>query len=440
LLVSSSGSTIRGTTSGSGNALAGSVSGTGTGNAGYFDGGSAGKGIVVPNGPSVFGNVPGSGMHRISVVQSGSGSGMDSNAAIYGYVNSTKSALKGGVYGTYDTTMFGVGVQGVGWHGYTFRSVGAAFSNINPAVNDIGVYGSANSAGVMGTSGVGYGIAGYSNGSNTTSAGVYGYAGSASGGIGVSGNSSNGIGVYGTASTSYGLGVYGTVASTNATAVYGVASGSGGNGVYGYASSTSGGYGIYGAALSTTSGYAGYFAGRTTVTGSLSVSGTLSKGGGSFKIDDPIDPENKYLYHSFVESPDMMNIYNGNIVTDAQGYASIRLPKYFEALNKDFRYQLTVIGTFAQAIVKEKIKGNVFVIQTNQPNVEVSWQVTGVRQDAFANAHRIPEEIEKEPEFKGLYLHPKELNKPESMGIDYKMQQEHHTPPDVRIENVVRRR
>jgi hypothetical protein len=69
-----------------------------------------------------------------------------------------------------------------------------------------------------------------------------------------------------------------------------------------------------------------------------------------------------------------------------------------------------------------------FVIQTNQPNVEVSWQVTGIRQDGFANAHRIPEEIEKELEYKGLYLHPTELGKPVEQGIDYKIQKEYKAP------------
>ena len=34
----------------------------------------------------------------------------------------------------------------------------------------------------------------------------------------------------------------------------------------------------------------------------------MSKPGGSFKIDHPVDPACKYLYHSFVESPDMMNV------------------------------------------------------------------------------------------------------------------------------------
>jgi hypothetical protein len=148
------------------------------------------------------------------------------------------------------------------------------------------------------------------------------------------------------------------------------------------------------------------YAGNVTIAGNLNVVGSLSKGSGSFKIDHPLDPANKYLYHSFVESPDMMDVYNGNIVTDKQGIATVVLPDYFEALNRDFRYQLTVIGQFAQAIVRKKINKNRFVIATSQPSVEVSWQVTGIRQDAYANAYRIPVEEQKSPQEQGRYLHP----------------------------------
>lgn len=151
--------------------------------------------------------------------------------------------------------------------------------------------------------------------------------------------------------------------------------------------------------------YAGFFLGN------VHVDGNLSKSSGSFKIDHPLDPENKYLYHSFVESPDMMNIYNGNATTDKNGNALVELPDYFEALNMDFRYQLTVIGQFAQAIVGKKIKGNSFKIKTDKPNVEVSWQVTGVRNDAFARKNRIKVEEEKETYNIGTYLNPEAFKK-----------------------------
>ncbi len=139
------------------------------------------------------------------------------------------------------------------------------------------------------------------------------------------------------------------------------------------------------------------------------VPGTLTKSAGSFKIDYPLDPANKTLSHSFIESPDMMNIYNGNVTTNAKGEAMIALPEYFEALNRDFRYQLTVIGQFAQAIVLRKIRDNQFVIKTSKPGVEVSWQVTGIRHDAYANANRIPV-VEDKGNQRGTYLHPQLLS------------------------------
>ena len=102
----------------------------------------------------------------------------------------------------------------------------------------------------------------------------------------------------------------------------------------------------------------------------------------------------------------MMNVYNGNVITDKRGRAIVALPDYFQALNSDFRYQLTVIGQFAQAIVAKEISDNRFTIKTNKPGVKVSWQVTGIRQDAYANVHRVPVEQQKPEHERGKYLHP----------------------------------
>jgi len=160
-------------------------------------------------------------------------------------------------------------------------------------------------------------------------------------------------------------------------------------------------YGIYARAnAGDIVNYAGLFSGN------VDVIGTLSKDAGAFRIDHPLDPDNKYLQHSFVESPDMMNVYNGNVTTDAQGDAAVALPDYFESLNKDFRYQLTVIGQFAQAMVASEISGGRFTIRTDKPNVKVSWQVTGIRKDPYAEAHRIQVEVEKPPYERGSYRFP----------------------------------
>ncbi|MFO0837233.1 MAG: hypothetical protein U1D55_01810 [Phycisphaerae bacterium] len=164
------------------------------------------------------------------------------------------------------------------------------------------------------------------------------------------------------------------------------------------------------------SGPAGVFDGSVTVIGSL------SKSSGSFRIDHPLDPANKYLYHSFVESPDMKNLYDGVVVTDERGYATIAMPSWFEALNRDFRYQLTVIDAgdsaeFALAKVVQEITDRQFKIRTSRGGVKVSWQVTGTRQDAWAEAHRIPVEQDKPGHERGKYQHPELYGLPAEMGL-----------------------
>jgi hypothetical protein len=152
----------------------------------------------------------------------------------------------------------------------------------------------------------------------------------------------------------------------------------------------------------------------------VNVVGTLTKTTGSFKIDHPLDPANKYLYHSFVESPDMMNIYSGVIVLDANGEAVVGLPDWFEALNRDFRYQLTPVGAPGPNLyIAEEVASNQFKIAGGKPGSKVSWQVTGIRQDVYANAHRIQVEVDKAPTDRGHYLFPELYGAPETARIGY---------------------
>jgi len=208
-----------------------------------------------------------------------------------------------------------------------------------------------------------------------------------------------------------------TISSNTAravNAVYGgnsATSGSGANGGY-FVTASPRGAGVVGV-NSASGGTAGYFSGN------VYISGSLTKSSGTFLIDHPLDPAHKYLYHSFVESPDMMNVYNGNVVTNQRGVATVTLPDYFEALNQDFRYQLTVIGQFAQAIVAKEINGNRFTIKTSKPGVKVSWQVTGIRHDAYADAHRVEVQVEKPPQEQGRYLHPELFGAPAEQAIGY---------------------
>jgi hypothetical protein len=160
-------------------------------------------------------------------------------------------------------------------------------------------------------------------------------------------------------------------------------------------------------------GYAGYFA------GDVDINGTIYTGSKDFKIDHPLDPANKYMYHASVESSEMKNIYDGTVTTDANGDAAVELPQWFETLNRDFRYQLTVIGQFAQAIVASKIANHRFSIKTDKPNVEVCWQVTGVRQDAYAMAHPLQVEVDKPGRERGYYIHPQLYGAPEDKSIEW---------------------
>ncbi len=149
----------------------------------------------------------------------------------------------------------------------------------------------------------------------------------------------------------------------------------------------------------------------------LDCEGTLTGSSKDFKIDHPLDPANKYLVHASVESSEMMNIYSGNVTTDELGVATVTLPDWFEAENGDFRYQLTSIGRDAHAWVAQKVQNGKFQIATNATNVEVSWQITAVRQDGYAKAHPLVAEQAKSVAERGLYRHPEAFGQPKEKGI-----------------------
>ncbi len=172
------------------------------------------------------------------------------------------------------------------------------------------------------------------------------------------------------------------------------------------------------ASTDTPKGWAGRFEGDVLMIGKVIVYGSLTKPGGSFRIDHPLDPGNKYLSHSFVESPDMLNIYNGLIQLDEHGAAIVELPEWFDALNHEFRYQLTAIGSPAPNLhIASEIERRSFRIAGGTPKAKVSWQVTGIRQDKWANANRIQVEEEKSREDRGRYLHPELFGEPEDKKV-----------------------
>jgi hypothetical protein len=188
-------------------------------------------------------------------------------------------------------------------------------------------------------------------------------------------------------------------------------------------SSAANGIGVAG--RSTGHGYAGYF------DRDVSIVGNLEKASGSFKIDHPLDPANKYLLHSFVESPDMKNVYDGVVLLDDKGEAEIELPDWFGALNKDFRYQLAAIGAPGPNLhIAEEIKNQRFRIAGGSSGLKVCWQVTGIRNDPYANTHRIQVEEDKPDKQRGLYMHPELYNEPAEKGMSQLIfNQEKKKPP-----------
>lgn len=173
------------------------------------------------------------------------------------------------------------------------------------------------------------------------------------------------------------------------------------------------GYGVWGEAYNNGwANYAGYFAGDVNVSGNILMPSLITQ------IDHPLDPENQILRLAGVDSPEMKTIYDGIVTTDADGEAIVVMPTYFDALNNEFRYQLTVLGEFAQAIVLKKLEDGRFTIKTDKPNLEVSWQVTGVRKDAYAKANPLTIESQKRQEERGHYLHPEAFGLTRDHGVD----------------------
>jgi len=140
-------------------------------------------------------------------------------------------------------------------------------------------------------------------------------------------------------------------------------------------------YGIYQAS----SGANNYFA------GDLDIGGELSKGSGTFKIDHPLFPTEKFLYHGFVEAPQYDLIYRG-IVQLVAGKATIDIDATFGMTS----------GTFAalchNAVVTsiqnqdgfarckpEAIKGGVFTVvcEDRSSTDSLSWVVIAERKDPF---------------------------------------------------------
>lgn len=318
-----------------------------------------------------------------------SGEHAGTGTAVLGNASSS-SAVNRGVIGQTASS------QGIGVQGYASSSSG----------NTIGVAGQADSSGSS------VAVHGLATASSGATIGTYGQS-----------NSASGFGMFGVnvATTGDAFGGFFRSDSTSGLAVRGFATTSTGStiGVSGLSNSASGkavagvninnGTGVYG---ESNEGYAGFFSGKAYVSGSFVAGATTLSSLGvigykSFHIDHPLDPANKYLNHAAIESSEVLNQYSGNVQLDAHGEAWVTMPSWFEAMNKDMRYQLTAIGAPGPNLfVAEKLRNNRFKIAGGAAGTEVSWQLTGVRHDAYAVDHPMVVEAPKAGHERGFYLYP----------------------------------
>jgi hypothetical protein len=355
---------------------------------------AAGQTLPAVSGEIIATNSAGQAASFTSNNEGSSGLSASGGSGSSGLGGGTGAIVNGGNE-TGSTGNGGVGLQANGGTG-AFNYVGG-----------VGIQANGGSAVGSGGAGIvakgGYGFNSCCGGAGVDATGAIGF------GIGIVGNGggaynadlSGGVGVLGMGGVGGSNGVDGTgVFANGGNSTAGERAGDGIDAAPGYGGSGS--------------PYAGSFNGNVTVMG------TLTSTVKDFLIDHPLDPANKYLYHSSVESSEMMNMYTGNATLDASGQATVQLPAWFQSENADFRYQLTAIGAPAPGLyIAQEVHNSSFAIAGGQAGMKVSWQVTAVRQDAYAKAHPLAVEVDKPREERGYFIHPELYGAPAEKSIDW---------------------
>ena len=443
---------IDGNAAGTGSAVYGQNIGTGQGVSGLTNN---------PNGIGVLGNNLSTGSGVVGQTAGAIGAG------VFGIAN---VAAGSGVFGTSN------GAGGIGVYGDTSGNLGAGVYGQATGINGRGVLGFADNAGgdgvigestaagrygVLGVNNNGTGVLGENNGAgngvwgNNTGTGVGVRGQSVTSGIGVIGfNTGTGRGVQGQSATS-GIGVVGLNSGTgrgvegqSVTTGVGVIGFNSGTGVGVQGQSVTTGVGIFGLNSGAGVGVQGQNSNigtavvgiNTSLTGDGVVGQTPAGSTGfavfangdmgasgvkPFYIDHPTDPANKYLRHYALESNEVLNVYRGNVILNANGEAVVTMPTYFEAINKNFSYNLTAIGSQSDVFIKEEITNNQFIIAGGAPNQKISWQVYAERNDLYLqqNPQKREVEVAKDANDRGNYLMPELFNQPDEKGIYSKNKQ-----------------
>jgi hypothetical protein len=428
-----------------GSGSGGAFTGTYAGGVGWATNSTSGIGIIgagnntapsVPAGGSGGAFTGNDGVYAKGVLPAGTGIiAIGNNSSLYTIIAAGSGGAFTGYHGIISqaTNTSGTGVIGIGNNTttYSLHSSGSGgvftgyhgiVSSANNAAAGTGVIGAGNNVGYTAlTTGGGGAFTGSSNG-------VYAKATAATGtGVIGIGNNVTTIPAYSGGSggaftgTVCGVAGYASTAANTTNGVYGSYTGGGafnGVGVYGYSwPNNNYGIGVYGMGR------------KYGVFSSGAFGGTGAK---YFVIDHPMDPENKILKHAAIESPEVLNMYRGNIVLNDDGEANIQLPDYFMSININFSYDLTPVGRPAPDLyIKYEIDdAGKFTISGGNPNQKISWVVYAERNDLYMRQEGIRAvEIAKEEWEKGKYLMPELYNQPPEKGIFY-------TPANGEIQTV----
>ncbi len=359
-----------------------------------------------------------------------------------------------GIYGENAGT--GIGVLGntagqAGLYGLSNNAAGFGLQAANTNVNGTGIIATGNNLGglylVTGSAGsfraIRFGVLGFSSDSTNVMAGaaIHGtnYKKTILSFLG-------GAGVTGVDSSAFGSGVIGASYSTFGEGTVGLGNGTSGTGVIGSAGLGASPWGVVGVIPNTAVGantsLAIFGDNQTNGTNAVGILGQeiaapngatryaifangdmAASGTKPFVIDHPLDPANKFLKHFSIESPEVLNLYRGNVVLDGNGEAVVTLPDYFESINNtNYSYNLTPIGQQASLFIKQEIANKQFVIAGGAPGMKVSWMVTSERNDPFLqqNPDNRQAVVTKTGSAAGKYLMPSLYGQPAESGIYFK--------------------
>jgi hypothetical protein len=325
--------------------------------------------------------------------------------------------------------------------GVGFRAESTSAANTFAAIQANTNSSTATNSAILGNNtGAGYGLAGQVMSTATGFAGVYGNNLRTTGGVGVNGIGFNGVS--GSSAYNQGFAVFGQNAAAPNIGASAFATGIAGIGGVGVQGQTQNGQlpGVFGQNLNTGITYNNIAVQGSSNTGVgvwgenldgtffgvFSVGDLGATGVKTFRIDHPQDPTNKYLQHFSIESDEVLNVYRGNASFDENGEAIVNLENYVELVTTNFTYQLTMINGFAPVYIKEKVNNGQFIIGGGAPGLEVSWQLTGERNDPYLQQH--PEKrnvvVEKREGEKGTYLTPALYGQPLQKKTNYLPQTE----------------